>query len=180
MVTDYIFLILAPNINHGCSYEPLRGGDPNKYPKPVFWAKIRKIMFISCKPYFPLYKMGSSMVFITWACSRNSTTVWAIMKNNLLTGFFLNMSSCPFFTRCLLRINSLIKIIISESVLVRIGNSFHLSASIWKVSANMWKIRRMPVKIICSVSENMSFLYSAQWKMELLGKFSEDAIIPQT
>ena len=49
-----IFRISAQNIDCGCSLEPPRRGSSNEYPKSMFWAEIRKIMYTPVNPSFTI------------------------------------------------------------------------------------------------------------------------------
>ena len=46
------FHISAQNIDCGYSFEPPRRGGSNEYPQSMFWAEIRKIMYIPVIPNF--------------------------------------------------------------------------------------------------------------------------------
>ena len=64
-----IFHISAQNIDCGYLLEPPRRGSSNKYSQSMFWAEIRKIMYIkiiiySCKPQFYYIKVGFTGVKI--------------------------------------------------------------------------------------------------------------------
>ena len=43
---SYILHISAPNIDCGYPLEPSHRGGSNEYPQSMFWAEIRKIMYI--------------------------------------------------------------------------------------------------------------------------------------
>ena len=47
-----IFHISAQNIDCGYSLEPPRRGGSDEYPQSIFWAEIRKIMYIPVNPSF--------------------------------------------------------------------------------------------------------------------------------
>ena len=49
-----IFHISAQNIDCGYSLEPPRRGVSNEYPQSMFWAEIRKIMYIPVNPSFTM------------------------------------------------------------------------------------------------------------------------------
>ena len=51
------FYMSTQNIDCGYSLEPPRRGGSNKYPQPIFWIEIRKIMY-PCKPQFYYIKVG--------------------------------------------------------------------------------------------------------------------------
>ena len=57
------FYISAQNIDCGYSLEPPRRGGSNEYPKFMFWAEIRKIMY-HCKPRLYYIKVGFKEVKI--------------------------------------------------------------------------------------------------------------------
>ena len=46
--------IPAKNIDCGYSLEPPRLGGSNEYPQSMFWAEIRKIMYIPVNPSFTI------------------------------------------------------------------------------------------------------------------------------
>ena len=48
----FFFHISAQNIDCGYSLEPPRRGGSNGYPQSMFWAEIRKIMYIPVHPSF--------------------------------------------------------------------------------------------------------------------------------
>ena len=45
-IKSLIFFIYLLKIDCGYSLEPPRRGDSNEYPQSMFWAEIRKIIFI--------------------------------------------------------------------------------------------------------------------------------------
>ena len=49
-----IFNISPQNIDCGYSLEPPRRGGSNEYPQSMFWAEIRKIMYIPVNPSFTI------------------------------------------------------------------------------------------------------------------------------
>ena len=52
--TLIFFHISAQNIDCGYSLEPPRRGGSNEYPQSMFWAEIRKIMYIPVNPSFTI------------------------------------------------------------------------------------------------------------------------------
>ena len=52
------FHISAQNIDCGYSLEPPRRGGSNEYPQSMFWAELRKIMYIPVNPSFTIEKRG--------------------------------------------------------------------------------------------------------------------------
>ena len=52
------FHISAQNIDCGYPLEPPRRGGSNEYPKSMFWAEIRKIMYTPVNPQFYYIKVG--------------------------------------------------------------------------------------------------------------------------
>ena len=49
-----IFHISAQNIDCGYSLEPPRRGGSNEYPQSMFWAEIRKTIYIPVNPSFTI------------------------------------------------------------------------------------------------------------------------------
>ena len=49
-----IFHISAQNIDRGYSLEPPQWGGSNEYPKSMFWAEIRKIIYTPVNPRFTI------------------------------------------------------------------------------------------------------------------------------
>ena len=54
MKNSDIFLISAQNIDCVYSLEPPRRGGSNEYTQSMFWAEIRKIMYIPVNPSFTI------------------------------------------------------------------------------------------------------------------------------
>ena len=52
--TFNIFHISAQNIDCGYSLEPPRQGDSNEYSQSIFWAEVRKIMYIPVNSSFTI------------------------------------------------------------------------------------------------------------------------------
>ena len=52
MKNSKLFHIPAQNIDCGYSLEPPRRGGFNEYPRSMFWAEIRKIMYTPVNPSF--------------------------------------------------------------------------------------------------------------------------------
>ena len=52
MKTSTIVHISAQNIDCGYSLEPPRRGGSNEYPRSMFWAEIRKIMYTPVNPFY--------------------------------------------------------------------------------------------------------------------------------
>ena len=58
MKNSDIFHISAQNIDSGYSLEPPRWGGSNEYPRSMFWAEIRKLMYTPVNPSFTIEKWG--------------------------------------------------------------------------------------------------------------------------
>ena len=56
MKNSKFFQISAQNVDYGYSLEPPRRGGSNKYPQSMFWAEIRKIMYIPVNLSFTIQK----------------------------------------------------------------------------------------------------------------------------